>query len=128
MSPNCMRGSPNSPLVSRRRPHGEEAMTAVGWLDGRVAVVTGAGTGIGAAVAARFAAEGARVILVGRRPEPLRAVAAALGEQALAAPADAASAADMAQLAEMAVARFGGIDVLVANAGGHGVGTAESIA
>ena len=101
---------------------------ATGWLDGRVAVVTGAGTGIGAAVAERFVAEGARVVLVGRRREPLDAVAAALGERALAIPADAADAAAMATVAAAAIARFGGIDILVANAGGHGVGTAAGIA
>ena len=101
-------------------------MTA--WLDGRVAVVTGAGTGIGAAVAERFVAEGARAVLVGRRREPLHAVAAALGERALAVPADAADPAAMAMVTGAAIARFGGIDVLVANAGGHGVGTAADIA
>ena len=99
-----------------------------GWLEGRVAVVTGAGTGIGAAVAERFVAEGARVVLVGRRPGPLQAVAAALGERALAVPADAAADAAMAEMAAAATERFGGIDILVANAGGHGVGTAGDIA
>ena len=98
-----------------------------GWLDGRVAVVTGAGTGIGAAVARRFAAEGARVVLTGRRPEPLRDAAAGLGEQALVFPADAADDLDMARLVEAATGRFGGIDILVANAGGHGAGTAADI-
>ena len=98
------------------------------WLDGQVAVVTGAGTGIGAAVAERFVAEGASVVLVGRRPEPLHAVAAALGERALAVPADAAAGADMAQGAAPAAMSFGGIDILVANAGGHGVGTAADVA
>src|SRR5215831_12374175 len=106
--------------MEAREQAGEGAAGAAGWLDGRVAVVTGGGTGIGAAVAERFAAEGARVVLVGRRPGPVRAVAAVLGERALAVPADAASAADMAELAAAVTTRFGGIDVLVANAGGHG--------
>ena len=97
------------------------------WLDGRVAVITGAGTGIGAAVAHRFVAEGARVVLVGRRERPLGDVAAVLGERALAVPADAAAEAAMADVAVAAIERFGGIDILVANAGGHGVGTAADI-
>jgi len=101
---------------------------AGGWLDGKVAVITGAGTGIGAAVAARFVAEGAAVVLTGRRPGPLRDVAAALGDRALPVPADAAAAADMAGVVEAATARFGAVDVLVANAGGHGAGTAADVA
>jgi meso-butanediol dehydrogenase / (S,S)-butanediol dehydrogenase / diacetyl reductase len=98
-----------------------------GWLDGQVAVITGAGTGIGAAVAARFVAEGGAVVLAGRRPGPLRDVAAALGDRAVAVPADAAAAADMAAVAQTAAARFGGLDILVANAGGHGLGTAADV-
>jgi meso-butanediol dehydrogenase / (S,S)-butanediol dehydrogenase / diacetyl reductase len=93
-----------------------------GWLDGQVAVITGAGTGIGAAVAARFVAEGAAVVLVGRRPEPLRDVASALGDRALAIPADAAAATDMSLVVQAAAERFGAVDVLVANAGGLGAG------
>ncbi len=100
---------------------------SAGWLDGRVAVITGAGTGIGAAVAHRFVAEGARVVLAGRRERPLRYVEAALGERALAVPADAADGDAMAEVAAAAVARFGGIDILVANAGGHGAGTAADM-
>ena len=98
-----------------------------GWLDGRVAVITGAGTGIGAAVAARFVAEGAAVVLAGRRPEPLREVAAALGDRAMAVPADAAADADMAAVVQAATARFGGIDILVANAGTAAPGTAGDV-
>jgi meso-butanediol dehydrogenase/(S,S)-butanediol dehydrogenase/diacetyl reductase len=100
---------------------------SAGWLDGRVAVVTGAGTGIGAAVAARFVAEGSAVVLVGRRPAPLHDVAAELGDRALAVPADAADAAEMSAVVEAATARFGTVEILVANAGGHGLGTAADV-
>jgi len=92
-----------------------------------VAVVTGAGTGIGAAVARRLAADGAAVVMVGRRLQPLLDVAAPLGDWALALAADAASAADMAGVVEAARSRFGGVDTLVANAGGLGSGTAAEI-
>jgi meso-butanediol dehydrogenase / (S,S)-butanediol dehydrogenase / diacetyl reductase len=99
-----------------------------GWLDGQVAVITGAGTGIGAAVAARFAAEGSAVVLAGRRPRPLHDVAAGLGGRAVAVPADAADPADMARVVAAATAEFGGVDILVANAGGAGGGTAAGVA
>ncbi|MBL3687556.1 SDR family oxidoreductase [Leucobacter zeae] len=84
----------------------------------RVVVITGGGTGIGAAIAERYASEGARVVVVGRRREPLEEVAGRIGAVAVVADAsDGASA--RAAVAEI-VERFGTIDVLVANAGGHG--------
>ena len=84
-------------------------------LDGRVAVVTGGGTGIGAATARRFAAEGARVVVGGRRPGPLEEVAAESGGLAVAG--DVADPAYAPALVAATVERFGGIDVVVANAG-----------
>ncbi|AXL11570.1 SDR family oxidoreductase [Microbacterium foliorum] len=85
---------------------------------GRVVVITGGGTGIGAAIAERYAAEGAHVVVVGRRVEPLRAVEAAVGAHPIVADAaDTVSA--RAAVAEV-LATFGRLDVLVANAGGHG--------
>jgi NAD(P)-dependent dehydrogenase (short-subunit alcohol dehydrogenase family) len=84
-------------------------------LEGKVAVITGGGTGIGAATARRFADEGAKVVVTGRRPEPLEAVATETGGLAVAgdvADEDHARAAIAA-----AVEACGGVDVLVANAG-----------
>lgn len=89
---------------------------------GKVALITGGGTGIGAAVAQALHAEGGQVVLMGRRREPLEAVAAPLGGLALAG--DAADASDVRRVLAQARERFGGVDVLVANAGGHGVGEA----
>ena len=89
-------------------------------LDGQVALVTGGGSGIGAATARRFAKAGAAVLVLGRRREPLEAVAAETG--GVAVTGDAASAADVRRAVETAVERFGRLDVLVANAGGEGAG------
>jgi len=91
----------------------------------KTALITGGGTGIGAAVAARFRAEGGNVIVMGRRLAPLEQVAAATG--AVAVTGDAASGADVRRAVALATERFGGLDVLVANAGGHGFGTAAEM-
>ncbi|WP_026211814.1 SDR family NAD(P)-dependent oxidoreductase [Longispora albida] len=82
---------------------------------GRLAVVSGGGTGIGRAVAAALAAEGSEVVVVGRRPEPLAAVAAGLpGVRAV-----TADLTDPAQVARAAKEIGGPVDVLVNNAGGN---------
>jgi NAD(P)-dependent dehydrogenase (short-subunit alcohol dehydrogenase family) len=81
------------------------------------AVVTGAGTGIGRAVATALAASGHAVVLVGRRAEPIEEAAAAIAGETLAVSADVGSAADARDAVAQAVAAFGGVDVLVNNAG-----------
>ena len=89
-------------------------------LPDRIAVVTGAGQGIGRDIALAFAAEGARCVLVGRRAEPLVAVERAIeanGGTAFAVPGDVASEADVQRVFAAALDRFGRIDVLVNNAG-----------
>ena len=85
-------------------------------LEDKVAIVTGGGTGIGAATARLFAREGAHVVITGRRPEPLRAVAAETGSVAV--PGDIADPAHPAAVVAQAAERFGGVDIVVANAGG----------
>jgi NAD(P)-dependent dehydrogenase (short-subunit alcohol dehydrogenase family) len=87
-------------------------------LDGRVALVTGGGTGIGAATVRRLVGEGARVVATGRRPEPLEALAAETG--AVPVPGDATSTDDLRRAVATAAEQFGGLDILVANAGGAG--------
>ncbi|MBD0272844.1 MAG: SDR family NAD(P)-dependent oxidoreductase, partial [Acetobacteraceae bacterium] len=67
-------------------------------LEGRIAVVTGGSTGIGLATARRFAAEGARVFVTGRRPAELAAAVAAIGPDATGVQADSADLADLDRL------------------------------
>jgi NAD(P)-dependent dehydrogenase (short-subunit alcohol dehydrogenase family) len=91
----------------------------VGALDGKVAIVAGGGTGIGRAVALRFAAEGARVAVFGRRPEPLREVVGVLtgaGGLGWAVAGDVGSEADVGRLVAEVRGRWGGVDVLVNSA------------
>jgi NAD(P)-dependent dehydrogenase (short-subunit alcohol dehydrogenase family) len=86
-------------------------------LAGRHALVTGASRGIGAAIAERLLAEGAYVTLLGRKLDPLEALARKLGERAAVVVADVVDAVQMQNGADAASARFGPIDILVNNAG-----------
>lgn len=91
-------------------------------LQGKVAVVTGAGTGLGAATARLFANEGAAVVLVGRRPEKLAEVEATIvasGGRALVVAGDVSDPATAERVAHDAVRKFGGTDILINNAGIH---------
>ncbi|GAA2856740.1 SDR family NAD(P)-dependent oxidoreductase [Microbacterium arabinogalactanolyticum] len=85
---------------------------------GKIVVITGGGTGIGAATAERFAADGARVVVVGRRRPPLERVSASVGAHVIVA--DAADSASARAAIKEVLAAYGRLDVLVANAGGHG--------
>ena len=84
-------------------------------LAGKVALISGGGTGIGAATARRFAAEGAMVVVTGRRSEPLAVVADEVGGRAV--PGDTSDPAHAAEAAATAVDTFGGLDIVVASAG-----------
>jgi meso-butanediol dehydrogenase/(S,S)-butanediol dehydrogenase/diacetyl reductase len=91
------------------------SLTGMERLAGKVAVVTGGGSGIGAAITRRFAAEGARLVVTGRRRDVLDEIAAEVG--GIAVPGDAADPAHAIEVIDAAVAEFGGVDVVVANAG-----------
>jgi NAD(P)-dependent dehydrogenase (short-subunit alcohol dehydrogenase family) len=93
-----------------------------GPLDGKVAIVTGASRGIGAAAAIAFAEAGASVVLAARTADRLSALAdeiTAKGGKALAVPTDVTDHASMEQLVEKAMASFGRLDAAFNNAGGN---------
>ena len=83
----------------------------------KVALVTGAGSGIGAATARAFLAHDYRVVLAGRRPEPLRAIAKEAGDRALAVPTNVADPESVRLLFAKTKEAFGRLDVLFNNAG-----------
>ena len=92
----------------------------MGLLEGKVAIITGAGTGMGRSTAAQLAAEGASVVLVGRRGEVLDEVAAAIaadGGRAVTRAADICSKDDVDALVEWIRESLGPVDILVNNAG-----------
>lgn len=107
--------------------HADEACVAEpnsgalqGWLAGDVALITGAGTGIGRAVALRFLREGASVGIVGRRKEQLDEVIQAAGDDSDRVHgiiADVTSTEDMHRAVTETITRFGRLDTLVPNAG-----------
>lgn len=95
-------------------------------LSGKVAVVTAASAGLGKAVATAFGAEGANVVMCSRSQERVEAAAADVrdrGADVLALEADVTRPEDIERLFSAAVERFGGVDVLVTNAGGPPAGT-----
>jgi 3-oxoacyl-[acyl-carrier protein] reductase len=86
-------------------------------LANQTALITGAGSGLGAAIARALASEGAWCVLAGRRPEPLERVRLEIRASARAIPTDVRDEAQIESLVVQTVAEFGGVDVLVNNAG-----------
>jgi len=84
-------------------------------LQGKVALITGGGTGIGAAMARRFSDSGASVVVSGRRAEPIQEVARDI--DGLAVQADVRDRASLAEAVRLTVETFAGLDIVVANAG-----------
>lgn len=90
----------------------------MGKLEGKVAVITGANSGIGLASAKRFASEGARVFITGRRQPELDKAVAEVGHDARGVQGDVANLADLDRLYRVVREEAGRLDVLLANAGG----------
>ena len=89
----------------------------MGWLEGDVAIVTGAGSGLGRALVDRFVSEGARVVAVDRAAERLAGLENEHGEAVVGLASDVRSAADNQRAVDQALDSFGRLDTFVANAG-----------
>ena len=100
-----------------REHHPERARTARFDFTGSTVLITGAGSGIGAAITTAFLRAGANVAVLGRRREPLEAVVADHPERAAVLTADLGSSAEVEEAVGEAVERFGALDVVVAGAG-----------
>jgi NAD(P)-dependent dehydrogenase (short-subunit alcohol dehydrogenase family) len=96
-------------------------------LDKKIALITGAGSGIGRAIALAFALEGAKVALVGRREELVHSVAKEAAGSPLALAGDVSKQADIDRILAQTSAHFGGLNVLVNNAGILHIGDSEQI-
>lgn len=96
-------------------------------LQNKVALITGAGAGIGEATAILFAEQGARVVLADRNYALAAAVAERIGSNAFALEVDVAKAEQVQAMVEKTVEHFGGIDILVNNAGFGCLGTVVSL-
>ncbi len=99
-----------------------------GSLDKKTAIITGAGSGFGEAMARKFVREGANVVVVDRDAAGAKRVAGELGTQALAVEADIASESGVTEAVRQAIMQFGRVDILINNAGiGHKPQPAENV-
>jgi NAD(P)-dependent dehydrogenase (short-subunit alcohol dehydrogenase family) len=96
-------------------------------LAGKVAIITGGGSGIGRAIAAAFVREGANVVIAGRDQKKLNSAATEIGANCLAVVADVSKREDVEKLVAATIAKFKSVNILVNNAGVLLPGTAEQL-